>query len=191
MFEHVTILLSFVFAIALTHLLTSSTELIWARDRVRFSGLHALWMVIAALGIVVNWLSIGGLSVIAHWNVTEVELQFGAAVIQYYTCSLLSLRPREDGIVDMPAFYERQRPAIFSAFAALAIIAMVMNYWDRDHTQGLTPTSWIGENVGVLVMLILNVVAGWAKPRWLQWAASLGMLAGVLYFLSIYALPGG
>jgi hypothetical protein len=148
-------------------------------------------MVIAALSIVVTWLSFGGLSVIPHWNVTEVEFQFGAAVIQYYTCSLLSIRPQEKGTVDMPAFYERQRPAIFAAFVAMMVMSMIQNYWDRDRTLGLTSTSWIGENAVVLVMLILIVVAGWAKPRWLQWAASLGTLAMALYFLSIYALPGG
>jgi hypothetical protein len=189
MFEHVTILLSFVFAIALTHLLTSSTELVWARDRVRFSGLHAVWMINAGLGIVVNWLAFGDLRIIQHWNIAEVLLQFAGAVIQYYTCSLLSLRPRDDGVIDMPAFYERQRPAIFTAFAGLMICSMTQNYWDRDHTQGLTPTSWIGENAVVLAMLVLIGIAGWVKPRWLQWVAALGMLGLTVYFLSTYAVP--
>jgi hypothetical protein len=49
---------------------------------------------------------------------------------------------------------------------------------------------WVGENAVVLVMLVLIVIAGWAKPRWLQWPAAIGMLALTLYFLSIYALPG-
>lgn len=37
MFEHVTTPVSFVFAIAIAHLLTRVTELIWARGRVRVS----------------------------------------------------------------------------------------------------------------------------------------------------------
>jgi hypothetical protein len=189
MYENITILLSFVFAIALTHLLTSSTELVWARDRVRFSGLQAVWMASAGLGVVVNWLSFGDLRIIQHWNVTEVLLQFAGAVIQYYTCSLLSLRPREEGEIDMPAFYERQRPAIFTAFAALMICSMTQNYWDREHTEGLTPTSWIGENAVVLAMLGLIAVGALAKPRWLQWIAALGMLALTSYFLATYAVP--
>ena len=79
MFEHVTILLSFVFAIALTHLLSTATELVLARDRVRFSGLHTLLMANALLSLVVNWLSFWGLIVIKRWTVTEVLLQFAAA----------------------------------------------------------------------------------------------------------------
>jgi len=41
-FEHVTALFSFVYALALTHLLARIAELIVARDRVKFSGLLAL-----------------------------------------------------------------------------------------------------------------------------------------------------
>jgi hypothetical protein len=60
-FEHVTVLLSFIYVIALTHLLSSTTGLILARDRVRFSPLLALWMILA-LGILFNnWLAIWAL----------------------------------------------------------------------------------------------------------------------------------
>ena|SRR6266487_2289426 len=44
MFQHITVLFSFVFAIAMTHVLSCVSKLILARGRVRFSGLHALWM---------------------------------------------------------------------------------------------------------------------------------------------------
>ena len=51
MFDHITILLSIVFALAMTHILASATELVWERDNVRFYGLHAVWMVNALLGL--------------------------------------------------------------------------------------------------------------------------------------------
>jgi hypothetical protein len=189
MFEHVTILLSFVFAIALTHLLTSTTELIWARDRVRVSGLHALWMASAFVSIAVNWLSFGGLSNLKRWDASEVLLQLLAAVVQYYTCSLLSIRPRDEGTIDVPAFYERQRPAIFAAFAAMIVLSLVQNYWDRNNYAGLAPNAWILEDALNLLMLILVVIGGWARPLWLQWVGGLGFLGMALYFLSTYALP--
>jgi hypothetical protein len=58
-FEHVALLLSFIYVIALTHLLSSTTSLILARDRVRFSPLLALWMVLARGMLFNNWLAIG------------------------------------------------------------------------------------------------------------------------------------
>ena len=57
-FEHVTALFSFVYALALTHLLARIAELIVARDRVKFSGLLALGMINAILVVFANWLSL-------------------------------------------------------------------------------------------------------------------------------------
>src|SRR5262245_37725710 len=45
MFQHVTVLVSFIFAIALTHVFSSASQLLLARDRVRFSALLTVSMV--------------------------------------------------------------------------------------------------------------------------------------------------
>ncbi|HEY5107968.1 MAG TPA: hypothetical protein VII73_14555 [Caulobacteraceae bacterium] len=189
MFEHVALLLSFVFALALTHLLSSTTEIILGRDRLRFSGLHAAWMVAAYLSLLVNWLSYWGLVALKHWTVGEVELWFAAATIQYFTCSLISIRPDPDGVIDMPAFFARQRPAIFTAFFALMAVSMIQNYADRNHTSGLGPSDWISENLLVLPMAVSVVIAGWTRTLWLQWVAVLVILGLIVFFLSTFALP--
>jgi hypothetical protein len=189
MFEHVTILLSFVFAIALTHLLSTATELVLARDRVRFSGLHALWMANALLLLLINWLSLWGLVIIKHWTVPEVVLQFAAAIMQYFQCSTLAIRAPDRGSIDVPAIFEKHRHVIFAAFAATAIIAMIQNYWDRNNSAGLSSTAWIVEDLGVVPALIAALIAGWARPQWLQWLAGLAMTAISTVFLVIYAMP--
>jgi hypothetical protein len=188
MFEHVTILLSFVYAIALTHLLSTATELVLARDRVRFSGLHALWLANALLVLVVNWLAFWDLNIIKHWTVGEVLIVLAVGIIQYFTCSTLSIRVPEDGPVNVPAIFEKQKPAIFGAQAALALASMLQNWWDSDHTLGLSPTDWIGENLGVLAVLVAVLVAWFAKPKWLQWLAGLIVLPLGIYFLATYAI---
>ena len=189
MFEHVTILLSFVFAIALTHLLSTATELLLARDRVRFSGLHTMWMANALLALLINWLSLWGLVIIRHWTVPEVVLQFAAAIMQYFTCSTLAIRAPDHGSIDVPAVFERHRHVIFAAFASMAIIAMIQNYWDRNNSAGLSSTAWIVEDLGVLPTLVIALIAGWARPQWLQWTAGLAMTAISIVFLVIYAMP--
>jgi hypothetical protein len=190
MFESVSVLLSLVYAVALTHLLTSATELIWARDRVRFSGLFAIWFLVGGLNVVSNWLSFGGLSGMKHWTTLEAMLQFTMAAVQYFTCSLISIRPKEDGVIDLPAFYARQRRPIMIAWLALAMVACVLNIRDAEQTAGLVANSWIAENAAVLVMALMVGIAGWARPVRLQWAAAIGMLALSIYFLTLYAVPG-
>lgn len=187
MFEHVTVLLSFVFAIALTHVLTSSTELIWARRRLRFSWLQALWMVSAVMSIVVNWVALAPLNTLKNWTPQEIILQFVAAIVQYYTCSLISLRPEKEGVVDMPAFYEEERHSIFAAYSAMMLVSMFQNVWDAK-TYSLTESQVLQANGLVLVMLGATLAAGWAKPRCLQWTAIIVMLLLQFYFLVTFAL---
>jgi hypothetical protein len=58
MFQHVTVLVSFIFAIALTHVFSSASQLILARERVRLSWLLSVSMLNAALGVIINWLGL-------------------------------------------------------------------------------------------------------------------------------------
>ena len=127
MFQHITVLFSFVFAIAMTHVLSCVSKLILARDRVRFSGLHALWMLNALMLLLINWLSLWLLENIKHWSVGEIMVQLGWAIPQYFTCSLISMPVGNEEVIDMRAFYERQRPVLFSAFAVTYAMAMVAN----------------------------------------------------------------
>lgn len=187
MFEHVTILLSFVFAIALTHILTSTTELVWARRRVRISWLQLLWMLNAVMSIVINWTALSALTSIRKWTPLEIVIQFVAAVVQYYTCSLISIRPKGDGPVDMPSFFEQERPSVFAAYSLMTIVAIFQTFWDAK-SYGLTPSQAIQSSGLVLAMLAATLTAGWAKPRWAQWAAVAVMLALQALFLVQFML---
>src|SRR5438552_19073120 len=90
-FEHVTALLSFVYALALTHLLARIAELIIARERVKFSGLLALGMVNAVLMVFVNWLSLWDLRSVTNWDIASIAIQFLFAVSVYVICALIGL----------------------------------------------------------------------------------------------------
>jgi hypothetical protein len=175
MFGQVTTLLSFVYALALSHILTSSTELVWARDRLRFSARQALWMLSAVISTTNNWISLAAFSGAVHWNTATIAEFFGSAVVQYYSCSLISMRAPEGGDADMVAFFEKQRRPFFIAFAALSGI-IVLEDWFRHTWNSVTSI-----NLGFIAVL---AVAGWARPIWLQWAALVLTLAMQAYFLA-------
>ncbi len=187
MFEHVTILLSIIFALAMTHILASATELVWERDKVCFSGLHALWMFNALLGLLAYWITVWDLNGIKHWTGFELALQFLPAIIQYFACSLVSIRRECGEIMDMKAFYERQRPAIFSAFSLMMLLSMIQIYADRNISAGPVPFNWAGAEIPVSMMLAATLIAGWAKPVWLQWIAGLFIFVLEALFLATYA----
>lgn len=190
MFEHVTILLSFVYAVALTHLLSSATELLIAGKRVRFSGLYAAWLFISLLAVLVNWVTLWGLVALKHWTVAEVVLQFSTAIIQYFTCSTFRVTEAPgDNVIDLPALFQQRRPLIFGAFLTLTFVAMLGNWWDRNNMAGLNPGDWVGENLILVPMAVAVVVAGWVRPRWLQWTAAAAVFGVIVFFLVTYSMP--
>ena len=173
----------------MTHVLSCVSKLILARDRVRFSGLHALWMLNALMLLLINWLSLWLLENIKHWSVGEIMVQLGWAIPQYFTCSLISMPVGNEEVIDMRMFYERQRPVLFSAFAVTYVMSMVANFADRSNLEGWKPGDWIGADLLVLPMLIAALVAGWAKPRWLQWTAAwFGLALQSWFLISSYTL---
>ena len=177
MFEHVAMLLSFVYALALTHLLASATELIIARDRVKFYGLQAAWMAAALLGLFTNWLQFWPLRAIGHWTLLDVSLLMLTAVVQYFTCALVSVRVEREGPVDMESFFLRQRPMFLSAFGGLLVVAMILNFAERNQSAGLSGTAWIGEDLLIVPFAVPLVVASFARAAWLQWASVLTFIA--------------
>src|SRR5919201_5905927 len=104
MLQHMTVLVSFIFAIALTHVFSSASQLILARERVRFSWLLTVSMLNAAAGVIINWLGLWGLQNLKQWSLAEVLLQLGWVIPNYFSCSLVAMSVSESGLIDMPAY---------------------------------------------------------------------------------------
>ncbi|MFZ3377249.1 MAG: hypothetical protein WA183_17005 [Chthoniobacterales bacterium] len=188
MFQHVTVLVSFIFAIALTHVFSSASQLILARDRVRFSWLLAASMLNAALGVIINWLGLWELQNLKHWSLGEVLLQLGWVIPNYFSCSLVAMSVNEGGVLDMPEYFERQRRIIFSATFALWVTGSLTTYVDRNIFEGWKPNDWIGAELAALPLGICAVLAGWGKPRWLQWVGVGGLFAQNVWYFVFYTL---
>src|SRR5437588_11496538 len=101
MFQHVSVLVSFIFAIALTHVFSRASQLLLARDRVRFSALLTVSMVNAALGVILNWLGLWELQNIKHWWLAEVLLQLGLVIPNYFTCSVVAMPYCDTDVFDL------------------------------------------------------------------------------------------
>jgi hypothetical protein len=186
MFQHVTVLVSFIFAIALTHVFSTASTLILERERVRFSSLLAVSMVNAAVGVIINWLGLWQLESMKHWSPAEVLLQLGWVIPNYFSCSLVAMPYREAGLLDMAGFFDRQRRVIFSATLVLFVMSSIETYLDRANFEGWKPSDWIGAELFGLPLGICALLAGWAKPRWLQWVGVGGLFAQNIAYFVLY-----
>ena len=56
---------------------------------------------------------------------------------------------------------------------------------------GFGPNDWIWQEIALLPMGVFVIVAGWARPRWLQWAAAIASFAAIVALAVAYAIPVG
>lgn len=97
-----------------------------------------------------------------HWTPGDVIDNFAQAKIQYFTYPLLETRAREDGPVDMPGFFERQRRVIVAAFVGICLVAMINNYLYPQQI-GLPASIWKQEDAIILANLVPFAVAAFAR----------------------------
>src|SRR5437764_4633356 len=182
-FEHVTALLSFVYALALTHLLARIAELVVARERVRFSGLLALGMANAVLLVFINWLSLWDLRSVKSWDIVTITVQFLFAVALYFLCVLVGPKTPDEGPIDLEDFFWRQRPYFYGALVACAVLSLFANL---DYLKTANAALFLKENLTVLPMFIPTLAALISRKRWVQWAAGLCWLAMILGYTIMF-----
>ena len=183
-FEHVTALLSFVYALALTHLLARIAELIIARERVKFSGLLALGMVNAVLMVFVNWLSLWDLRSVTNWDLASIAIQFLFAVSVYVICALVGPKAPDDGTIDLEDFFWRQRPYFYGALIVCLLLALLANL---DFLKTPNAALFVKENLGTLAILVPTVVALISRNRVVQWAAGVCFLVMIIGFAIMFS----
>jgi len=61
-------------------------------------------------------------------------------------------------------------------------------YADRYNFAGWKPNDWVGAELFSLPLGVCALLAGWAKPRWLQWVGVGGLLAQNISYFVFYNL---
>jgi hypothetical protein len=183
-FEHVTALLSFVYALALTHLLARIAELVVVRERVRFSGLLALAMVNAILLVFVNWLSLWDLRSVTSWDLASISIQFLFAISVYVICALVGPKAPGESTIDLEDFFWRQRPYFYGAVIVCLILALLANL---DFLKTPNAALFVKENLGTIAMLIPSTLGLISRNRVAQWAAGVCFLAMIIGFAILFS----
>jgi hypothetical protein len=182
-FEHVTALFSFVYALALTHLLARIAELIVARDRVKFSGLLALGMANAVLLVFSNWLSIWDLHTIKSWDLFSIAIQFLFAIAIFVICVLVGPKVPDEGTIDLEEFFWRHRRYFYGAVVTCVFLSLIANL---AFLQTTNASLFVRENLINLPMFIPTMLGLLSGKRWVQWAAGLCFLAMIIGYTVVF-----
>jgi hypothetical protein len=183
-FDHVLVLLSFVYALALTHLLSRIGTLVLARERVRFSGLLAVCMANAVLMVFTNWLSLWDVRGMHDWDLFSVTMQFAFAVAIYFLCALAAPEINSEDIIDMESFYWRNRRLFYAVLMACMFLSLIIN---AEFLKTPNTALFVQENAAVLPMIIAVGVPLVLAARWAQWVGGMGMVGLLVTFTILFS----
>ena len=124
-FEHVMSLISFVFALAIAHLLTCAIAIFRARARVRFSFTHAAWMIISLLQVTVWWLAFWDFRLMKRWDVGFVASTLVAGILVYVFAGLVCPKVPEHGTLDLREFHRTNGRQYIAVYLLLCLVGFL------------------------------------------------------------------
>ena len=182
-FEFIILLLSFVYTLALTHLLFAATRMIRHRRQLVVSWAHLLWMLVALLNLVANWISLWDFRKMVPLSLGTIAAGFILAVLNYFMSALVSPDFEAGENYDMKRFHACEGPTYIASILVMVVVAIVTNFLagaDLDITN-------FGNENSLVIFMVPPLALGLAIRRpWAQLAAPLAMLALTMAYYMLY-----
>jgi hypothetical protein len=182
-FDYVILLMSFVFALALTHLLSRVGALVLARDRVRLSGLQTLTVLNAVVLVYLNWLTFWDARTVKTWDLLSVSIVFAFAIGIYFVCVAAAPETANEGEIDLEAFYWRNRRPFWAFVTLLMLLALAVNF---VFLKSQSPELFLETNIATLPFFAPGALALSVRARWAQWVGGAGLLILSIGWLVIF-----
>lgn len=107
-FDFIMLFFSFIFALALTHLLLAVNAMIRRRRKITFSVPHAIWMFNALSAVSINWISLWDFHDLQAISLSAIVGGFVLGIAQYLVCALVSPDFKEERDFDLRLFQKEQ-----------------------------------------------------------------------------------
>ena len=180
-YDFILILFSFVYAAAVTHVLSTAGEIIIASKRLRLSWLNAGWMTAALLFTCAWWIGLWDLHVVRTWGIDSIAFYFFIAAGIYLQARLVSPRIPEKGSLDLQAFHSEEGRKYLVVYALLSWVTVAVNAV-LGQANGIL--QWSAQNMVIVPMaLATSLAAIFIKQAWIQYLALAVQIGGwILYF---------
>jgi hypothetical protein len=182
-FEFIILFFSFIYTLALTHLLFAVTRMIRHRRVVVFSWPHALWMLDALLLVSVNWISFWDVHRFETMPIGFIATGFLLVIMQYLICALVAPDFEDGDTFDLRLFHEREGRTYMLAFLAIMLVALAVNA-AAGMAAGMQ--NWANQNAFVLAMAPTVLLPLIVRARWAQVLGPLVLAVLIIGFLGFY-----
>ena len=181
-YDFILILLSFVYAAAVTHVLSTAGEIIIASKRVRLSLFNAGWMLAALLFTCAWWIGLWDLHTVTVWHIGSIAFYFSIASGIYLLARLVSPRIPERGEVDLQGFHAVEGRKYLVAYATLSWVTVATNAV-LGQANGIS--QWPAQNIVIVPMAVATSVAAIVIKRpWVQGLALAIQIGGWLWYFA-------
>ena len=189
-YEFILLLLSFVYAAAITHLLSTAGEVIIASKRIKFSGFNAGWMLAAMLFTCAWWIGLWDLHTMETWDIGSIAFYFSIAAGIYLQARLVSPRLPEKGEFDLKQFHRDEGRKYLIAYTILGVVTVVTN---AMLGQTADASQWPAQNLVIVPMTVATGLAAIFIMRpWVQGLALAIQIGGwIWYFAALQAALSG
>jgi len=171
-FDYLVTLFSFVFAMAIAHILATFGDMVVASRRLEFSWLNAGWIVSVLLAVIGWWLGIWGLRQQDSWPTPTIAFFFCAASGLYVLARIACPRIAPEGGIDLRDFHRCQGPKYMVGFGVFMVFTIGTNtYFGVADGSVSSAGTWLAQNSPVIPMAIAAFVAGALPDRRVQWLA--------------------
>jgi len=189
-YELILLLLSFVYAAAITHLLSTAGEIIIASKRLKFSWFNAGWMLAALLFTCAWWIGLWDLHTMETWDIGSIAFYFSMAAGIYLQARLVSPRIPEKGEIDLRQFHREEGRKYLVAYTILGAVTVVAN---AMLGQTADAAQWQSQNIVIVPMTLATGAAAIFITRpWVQALALAIQIGGwIWYFAALQAALSG
>jgi hypothetical protein len=182
-FEFIILFFSFIYTLALTHLLFAWAQMMRHRRQLTFSWPHFLWMVVALGNLSVNWISLWDFRTEGPLALGTIAAGFLFVVINYFVCALVSPDFEGGETYNMKRFHECEGATYIGATLLLITASIVENFLAGSQ---LGVSNWSNENRLVITFVVPPLLALAVKRPWAQLLAPAALIAGIITYAVIY-----
>ena len=182
-FEFIILFFSFIYTLALTHLLFAWTRMIRHRRQLVFSWPHLMWMLVALGNLSINWISLWDFRTEGSLPLGTIAAGFLFVIINYFVCALVSPDFEGGETYNLQRFHECEGPTYIGATLVLILASITANFFAGAL---LGVSNWSNENDLVIAFVVPVVLPLLVKRAWVQVASPAALLAGVIAYAVIY-----
>ena len=179
-FDFILVLFSFVYAAAITHVLSTAGEIIIAAKRIRLSWFNAGWMLGSLLFTCAWWIGLWDLHTRRSWDIGSISFFFSMAAGIYLFARMVSPRIPEKGEIDLQEFHTEEGRKYLIVYTILSALTVVTNAM-LGQANGIS--QWIQQNAAIAPMTLATVVAAiLIKRSWIQSLALVIQIGGWIWY---------